>query len=96
MTGSTFYHSGMVSNFTANFTNVPDANNRIVTFALILDQGSTGYFANAVQVNGSAQRVRFSANTLPVSNSNVIEVQTVSLIRNNAVWYVLSAVNPYA
>jgi hypothetical protein len=91
---TTFYHSGMTANFTANFTNVPTTNNREHTIKLIYNQGAvTGYYASIIQINGSAASVRY--NTAPVPTASRIEVQTLTLVRAFNAWLVLGQFDEY-
>lgn len=88
--GSVYYHSSIAGNFTANFTNVPTTDNRRYEFTLVLNQGSTGYYASSVQINGAAQTIRWAGYSAPTPNSNKKEIQSFSVFRLGGQWYVMS------
>lgn len=88
-----FYHSSMTSNFTANFTNLPVTENREYNFRLVLAQGSTGFFASGVQINGSIQTLRWSSS--PTPGTNRIELQNIRVMRVAGSWIVMSTLTPF-
>jgi hypothetical protein len=91
---SKFYHTGMTSNFTANFTNVPTTDGREINIELILNQNSsTGFFANIIQINGVGISARYNA--APVATANRIEIQKLRLIRISGSWIVLGQLEEY-
>lgn len=81
-------HTGITANFTANFTNVPVTNNRTITLSLILIQGGTGRFANAIQIDGVSQTIRWLGGSAPTPSANRREVQTITLVRSSSAWTV--------
>lgn len=87
-TGSLFYHSSIAANFTANFTNVPTTDNKMIVISLVLAQDSTPYLANAVQIAGSAQTIIWVGATAPTVTASRKEVVTFSLLRTGAAWTV--------
>lgn len=93
---SVFYHTGISTNFTANFTNVPTTVNRISTITLVLAQGGTAYLPTAVQIAGSAQTIRWAGNTQPTPQANKTDVVVFTLIRTAAgAWVVLGQMSSY-
>ena len=89
--GSYFVHNSISGNFTANFTNVPDVDNRIIEVTLVLNQGSTPYLCNAVEIDGAAQTIRWAGYAAPSVNANKIEILTIKLVRRNNAWIVLAS-----
>ena len=87
--GAVFFHSSIVGNFTANFTNVPTTNDRGIGIALILDQGGTGYLPTAVQIDGASVTLRWAYDTVPTPSSSQIDMVSFTLIRTGATWYVI-------
>lgn len=79
--GSSWYHSSISANFTANFTNIPTTDNRVITVQLYLIQGNTPYYANAVQINGVSQTIRWAGYAAPTASANRFEVQTFRIFR---------------
>jgi len=95
-TGNEFYHSGMLSNFTANFTNVPTTGDRITTITISLLQGASPYGITAIQINGNAQTLRWKDNTVPTYGAlNSVDVATFTLFRTGASWIAIGDVVGY-
>lgn len=93
--GTTFYHSGIAANFTANFTNVPTTNNRTITVVLVLIQGSTPYYPNALQINGVAQTIKWANATAPTPTASRVEIVSFSLIYMSGTWTVIGQLSTY-
>lgn len=91
-TGAIWFHSSVASNFTANITNAPTANNRALSIAIIINQGGTGYYPNAIQIDGVAQTILWQGNITPTPSVNRIDVYSFNLIRTNNTWFILGAV----
>lgn len=97
--GQVFYHSSITGTFIPNFTNVPTIANRVLTMALILQQGSTAYIPTAIQIDGvpvSAAELQWQDGTAPSGNASQTDVITFSLIRNGSSWVVTGSLNTYA
>ena len=94
-TGTTFYHTSIAANFTANFTNVPTTNNRTISVALILVQGSTPYYPNAIQINGTAQTIKWANATAPTPTASRVELVTFSLIYMSSTWTVIGQLGTF-
>ena len=86
-TGAIFYHSSISANFTANFTNMPTTADKAYALTLILNQGGTGYYPSAVQVNGSAVTLRWANNATPTPGVNKIDQVAFTLIYTGSTWY---------
>ena len=93
--GSIFYHSSISSNFTANFTNVPTTNDRAVGVTLILAQGVTPYMSTALQIDGSAQTIKWVNNTTPTGTASKVDIVGFSFIRTGSAWTVLGQYSTY-
>jgi hypothetical protein len=85
-TGNIFYHSTMSANFTANITNVPTTADRAYTTTLILKQGPTGYFANALQVNGGSTPILWANATGPTGTASRTEIESFTLYYTASAW----------
>jgi hypothetical protein len=94
-TGAIFYHSSISANFTANITNVPTTNNRTIVVSLILAQGVTARIPSAVQIDGSAQTIKWQDNTVPTGNASKVDIVSFSLIRTGSAWTVLGGLSTY-
>lgn len=89
--GTTFYHSEVASNFTANFINVPLTNNQSTTINLIIDQTDTAYIPSAVQINGSPETIRWLNNQIPAGTASTVDTFSFILIRINGSWIVVGS-----
>jgi hypothetical protein len=94
-TSAIFYHSSISANFTANFTNVPTTNNRTIVVSLLLAQGATAYIPNAVQIDGSAQTIKWQGNIVPTGNASKVDIVSFTLIRTGSAWTVLGSLTSY-
>jgi hypothetical protein len=94
-TGSVFYHSSISNNFTANFTNVPTTNDRAIGVTLILAQGVTPYMSTALQIDGSAQTIKWVNNSTPTGTASKVDIVGFSLIRTGSAWTVLGQYSTY-
>lgn len=95
-TGAVFYHTNPSANWTANFTNVPTTDGRALMATLVVSQGSTGYYPNAVQINGSAQTIKWVGGSAPTPNANKIDVFAISMLRISGAWVVMAQSATYS
>ena len=97
MTGSSiFYLNKPSGDVTANFTNVPTTNNRIITPTVILSQSSpTAYIVSIVQIDTVAQTINWANGTTPTGTANKQDVFGFSLIRSGSTWKVLGQMSTY-
>lgn len=88
-TGSNlFYHTGVISNFTANFTNYPTNNNTSFTTTLIIQQGGTPYIPNAVSINNVSQNIYWNGSVDPTGFANKIDSFAFNMVYTNGSWIV--------
>jgi hypothetical protein len=92
---SIFYVNGPTGDITANFTNVPAANNRVLTPTIILSQSATPRTITAVQVNGTGSSILWANGTTPTVAASKQEVFGFSLIRSGSIWTVLGQMSTY-
>jgi hypothetical protein len=88
-------HVSIGGNFTANFINVPTTAGFIYNVSLILSQGSTAYIPNAVQINGSAQTIRWAGASTPSGTANRLNFVSFTFINTNTSWIVLGDLVSY-
>jgi hypothetical protein len=93
--GAVFYHSSLAADFTANFTNVPETNNRTISVVLLLEQGGTAYIPTAVQIDSQAQTINWQGASTPTGNANQIDVVSFTLIRTGDAWTVIGSLTTY-
>lgn len=94
-TSAIFYHTNIVSNFTANFTNVPTTSNRAMAVSLVLNQGNTPRIPNALQINSSNVTIQWQDNSIPTGNANKTDLASFTFVRVNSVWYAFGSLNTY-
>jgi hypothetical protein len=94
-TGQIFNHTSIDANFTANFTNLNLGSGKATTITLVLNQGGTAYIANAVQIQASAQTIKWSANTVPTGNTNAVDVVSFSIFNNSGTYTVLGQLSTF-
>ena len=94
-TGGLWAHTSMAANFTANFTNVPTTDNRVHNFTLILYQGATPYYPNAVQIDGASVSILWSDGNTPTPTANKTEIASFNLIRIATAWRVIGSYGMY-
>jgi len=86
---SVYYQTGVTANFTANFSNMPTTNNRLYVISIAIAQGSTGYYPNAVQINGVSQTLNWNSAVTPITpGTNEKDLFTFTLLRANNAWSV--------
>lgn len=88
-------HTGIVANFTANFTNVPTTDNRSIQVKLFLFQGTTGFLPTAVQIDGAPQTIRWSSYSQPPAGNNKQEVVSFTLVRSSGAWTVYGSLTSF-
>jgi len=82
-TGETFYHTNVVSNFTANLLNLNLENGESTSVKLIILQGINGnsYVPNVVQVDSVTQNVKWILAGLPIPTSGGLDTINIEVIR---------------
>ena len=90
-----FYVNNPAGDITANFTNVPTTNNRVITPTVILSQSATPRMVSAVQIDTVAQTINWANGTTPSGTANKQDVFGFSLIRSGSAWKVLGQLSTY-
>lgn len=94
-TGTTFYHTGILANFTCNVTNLDTTAGRATVIVLILAQGSTPYICNALQIGGSAQTIKWVNATTPTGTASRVEAIVFTIFNNSGTYTVLGQLSSY-
>jgi len=77
--GNIFYITSAPSaNMTWNFTNVPTDNSKMMSVNVFQTQGSSGYIPSTLQINGSAQTIRWQDGLAPVATSSAGKIDVFS------------------
>jgi hypothetical protein len=80
--GHIFYHTTPSANWTVNLTNFGILLNHATTVTIVIEQGGTGYYPNAVQIDGNAVPLVWQGNATPTPSSSRIDVVTFSILYN--------------
>lgn len=74
------------------------ATDESMTFSIIMKQGSTAYYLNAYQIDGSAVTPKWSGGTAPAAgNASSLDVYTFTIIKTaSATFTVLASLTQYA
>ena len=87
--GHVFYHTSPDANWTANFTNLNLSTGYVTAVSLVIVQGATGYYPNAVQIGGVGQTINWQGNSTPIASSSRTDVVTFSILNNSGTYTVL-------
>ena len=87
-TTSVFRHTTPSSNWTANFINMYLAGGSVTAVSLIIVQGATGYYPDAVQIQGAAQTINWQGNQTPTPSTNRTDIVTFSILNNSGTYTV--------
>jgi hypothetical protein len=94
-----WYHSTIGNNFTVNLINVPTTTEQAMGVTLVLAQGVTGYIPNVIQINGSAQTIKWANGIVPTPSSGAgkLDIVTFSILRiSTPAWVVAGQLLPFA
>lgn len=89
-TGAIFYHTSISANFTCNITNLPVIANRAYVVTLILVQGASPFYANALQIGGNSVTIKWPNASAPTPTANRVEVQSFTLTYVSSAWTALA------
>jgi hypothetical protein len=93
---SLWYHGTASSNFTANFTNLPTTNNRVLSATIVISQGATAYIPNIVQIAGVTQSIKWAGGTQS-GTTNSLDLISFNFIRTGNVWTsVIGQIAPFS
>lgn len=94
--GGSFYHATPASAWVVNIINLPTTANRVNVLALIINQGATGYFPSAYQINGNAVTVKWSFGTTPTASNSKIDILSLSCMYIGGSWIVVGQAGNYS
>lgn len=90
-----FWMNNLQGAVAANFTNVPTDVNKVITVAVVCQQGATGYIPT-VQIDGVAQTINWQGGSAPTGNANDIDVVSFTFATYSAgFWTVLGSMTSY-
>lgn len=91
--GIIFYQATNPSaNFIANITNAPTDNGKVITLTIFVEQGSTGYYPNVLEINNASQTLKWAGGTAPTptSSSGKIDIFSFVCVRRSDTWTVFA------
>lgn len=82
-------------NMTFSASNVPADSDKAMTINVLVVQGSTGYIPTTLNINGSAQTIRWSGGSspTPTSSAGKIDIFSFNLLRVGSSWVVIANSN---
>ena len=92
---TTWIHAAPQSGITANFVNVPSAENYQQTVRLVFQQGATPYGLTGVQIEGVTQTLNWLGGVATTYQSYGVDSVDLTLIRTSGTWLVLAAIQNY-
>lgn len=94
-TNIVYIDTAPTANFTVDVTNVPTDNGKTTTIAVFVTQGSTGYFPNVLEIDGSAQTIKWASGTnpTPTNSAGKIDIFNFTLLRRSGSWTVFGNMN---
>jgi hypothetical protein len=92
-----YYCTGLSSNFTAAFTNVPNSGSYVLTTTLVLVQGATAYTPTSLSINGTNQTIKWLGGSAPVGGASKINVVSFTfMITSTNTYTVLGNLSEYS
>jgi hypothetical protein len=94
--GHIFRHTGIVADFTANFTNLGLTDDHGTMVSLILVQGGTAYIPTAVQIDGAAQTILWQGGSAPTGTASGTDIVSFSITQSAGTRTVLGQLTSYS
>jgi hypothetical protein len=92
--GAIFFHSTSPAlDWSANFTNLPTTNGKVITMNIVVPQGATPYKITGCSIDGVIQTIRWFGSAAPSGTATKTDVWAFSLIRRANTWTVLGSVS---
>ena len=89
MLGHLFYHTGVTSDLTPNFTNFDLTAEDATNITIIINQGNTAYEIPAIQIGGSAQTIVWQNNSAPTGTANGTDSFSFTILNDGGTYVVL-------
>jgi hypothetical protein len=81
--------------FTANFINVPNDDDSLLTGKLIVKQGPAPALPNTIEINGDSTIFKWKDGIKPTGKSNAIDVIELTFYKDNDEWVVLGELKSF-
>ena len=89
MLGHLFYHTGVTSDITPNFTNFDLTAEDATNITILINQGNTAYEIPAIQIGGSAQTIVWQNNNAPTGTANGTDSFSFTILNDGGSYVVL-------
>ena len=89
MLGHLFYHTGVTSDLTPNFTNFDLTAEDATNITIIIQQGNTAYEIPAIQIGGAAQTIVWQNNSAPTGTANGTDSFSFTILNDGGTYVVL-------
>jgi len=89
MLGHLFYHTGVTSDLTPNFTNFDLTAEDATNITIIINQGNTAYEIPAIQIGGAAQTIVWQNNNAPTGTANGTDSFSFTILNDGGTYVVL-------
>lgn len=94
--GLVFYTSGSASNWTANFVNLPNTNNRVISISMLVAQAATPYLPLSVQIDGVSTSINWNGGTPPTGTANGYDFINYTLVKQSGTYQVFGDGSSYS
>ena len=84
-TGSNWYHASINTNYTADFINIPEDDDRVITTTIVINQSSTAYIPTDIQINTFPMSIKWAGGT-GSGTANQVDIVGFTFIRSGGVW----------
>lgn len=92
--GAIFFHSTSPEiDWSANFTNLPTTNGKVITMNIVVPQGATPYKITGCSIDGVIQTIKWFGGSAPSGTATKTDVWAFSIIRRANAWNVLGSVS---
>lgn len=87
--GPVFFHTGVISDFTVNVTNLNLPAGYSTNVVLVIEQGATPYIPDSLQIEGVAQTILWTDSTTPTGVPGNKDCISFSIVRIGSAYHVL-------
>lgn len=93
--GTTFYHTNVADNFTANFTGMPITNNRSTTISIVISQNNPAFIVSSIQIDGVTQTLNWVDGLVPQGTIGGVDTLQFTLVRVSNTWTVVGLLSKH-
>lgn len=96
--GTILYVTNLSGNATIDLTNVPTENNKAIGLTVMVEQGSTPFIVNTLQINNNNEGsvvITWYGGAEPTLNANKLDIFSFSLLKINNTWRVFGQLTTF-